>query len=93
MKFLLFIFTLYCTSLCVAQNVIKGKVKTEDNSPLQGCTVLIMQANKVTGGTVTDKKGNFELKDVPSGEYICKISMVGFKTVKHSFVLSKNVRL
>lgn len=93
MKFILFIFTLYCTSLCVAQNVIKGKVKTEDNSPLQGCNVLLLQANEIMGGTVTDKKGNFELKDVPSGEYICKISMVGFKTVKHSFVLSKNVRL
>lgn len=93
MRNILFIITLFCTSLCMAQNVIKGSVKAEDNSPLQGCTVLFLQADEIIGGTITDKKGNFELKDLPPGDYICKVSMIGFKPVEYPIRLSSNVSL
>ena len=93
MKYIIFIITLCCSTLCIAQNSIKGNVKTEDNSPLQGCTVLFLQKGEITGGTITDKKGNFELKDVPSGDYICKISMIGFKAIEHPFKLFSNIHL
>lgn len=84
---------LFCISYLSAQNIIKGNVKAEDNSPLQGCTVLFTQADSIIGGTITDKKGNFELKELKSGKYLCKISMIGFKPVSHEFSLSGTVRL
>ena len=93
MRNIFFIIALFCCSLSMAQNTIKGNVKAEDNSPLQGCTVLFLQKGEITGGIITDKKGNFELKDVPSGDYTCKISMIGFKAVEHPFKLSGNIHL
>lgn len=93
MRHILFLIAIFCTSLGMAQNVVKGTVKTEDRSSLQGCTVLFLQANELIGGTITDQKGNFELKELPSGEYVCKISMIGFETIEHSFKLSGNIRL
>lgn len=93
MKNIIFLIVLCCSTLCMAQNAIKGNVKSEDNSPLQGCTVLFLQKGEITGGTITDKKGNFELKDVPSGDYICKISMIGFKAIEYPFKLSNNIHL
>lgn len=84
---------IFCTSLLSAQNIVKGNVKAEDKNPLQGCTVLFTQADTIVGGTITDKKGNFELKELKSGNYVCKISMIGFKPVSHEFSLSGTVRL
>lgn len=84
---------LFCTSFLMAQNIVKGNVKAEDKSPLQGCTVLFTQADTIVGGTITDQKGNFELKELKSGNYVCKISMIGFKPVNHEFKLSGTVRL
>ena len=59
---------LFCTSFLMAQNIVKGNVKAEDKSPLQGCTVLFTQADTIVGGTITDQKGNFELKELKSGK-------------------------
>ena len=58
--------------------VVKGKVVKPDGNPLWGTSVII---KGTTIGTITDKRGNFRLKDVPQdGELI--FSFVGYQTAK-----------
>ena len=86
MKKLIFVFIALCYAIGVsAQTTISGKVETPTQKALQGCTVLFLQADSIIGGTITDRKGNFEIKNLASGNYVCKLSMVGFKTEEYKF--------
>lgn len=58
---------------------ISGTVKDENNKPVEGAAVAI---KKLSIGTITDKNGNFSLKNVPSGSYELEVSFVGYKTVQ-----------
>ena len=91
---LFFILCLLCSIGSLhAQFSVSGNIKGKDNAPLQGCTVLFMQADSLIGGSTTDKKGDFLLKEMPQGNYVCHISMIGFKKIEHPFSLSANMRL
>lgn len=68
-----------------AQTNISGKVEDQTQKALQGCTVLFMQADSIVGGTITDPKGHFEIKNLISGNYVCKVSMVGFQPEEYKF--------
>ncbi|MDE6216417.1 outer membrane beta-barrel protein [Bacteroides sp.] len=93
-RILLLITTIACNlSLLHAQTSVSGNVKDKDKSPLQGCTVYFLQADTLAGGGITDKKGNFCVKGLQPGNYICRISMVGFKKIEHSFKLAGDIRL
>lgn len=86
MKNLFFVFIALCYAIGVsAQTTISGKVEDQTQKALQGCTVLFMQADSIVGGTITDRKGNFEIMNLISGNYVCKVSMVGFKTEEYKF--------
>lgn len=95
MKFILFlILGLTCNiSSLHAQTSVNGNVKNKDKVPLQGCTVWFMQADSLTGGSITDSKGNFTVKGLAPGDYICCVSMIGFKKAEHPFSLEENVNL
>jgi len=56
---------------------VKGQVLKSDGTPLAGTSVILRNS---TIGTITDKEGNFLLKEVPAdGELY--FSFVGFKTI------------
>jgi len=57
------------------QNGIKGKIVDQDNVPLEGATVVVPELNK---GTVSDKNGNYELPNLPSGKLKVQYSFVGY---------------
>ena len=62
----------------VKDKVVKGKVLKPDGNPLWGTSVIL---KGTTIGTITDKRGNFRLKDVPpEGELV--FSYVGYQTAK-----------
>lgn len=91
---LLFILELvYSMSSLHVQSSVSGNVKDKNKSPLQGCTVWFMQSDSLVGGSITDKKGNFALQGLPQGNYVCHISMIGFKKAEYSFSLSGDMRL
>ena len=48
--------------------VVKGQVTDKSGEPIIGATVKVKDVANV--GTVTDFDGNFELKNVPSGEAV-----------------------
>lgn len=89
---LLLLGLIYISSLH-AQNSVSGNVKNQDKLPLQGCTVWFTQADTLVGGSVTDKKGDFLLKGLPQGKYICHVSMIGYKKAQYPFSLSENLHL
>lgn len=67
--------------LATAQTAtITGKISDEEN-PLMGVSVSILNINS---GTVTDKEGNYALKELKEGSYTLKISFVGFKTIEET---------
>jgi len=58
--------------------IVKGQVVNTDGKPLPGTTVIILGS---TVGVITDRDGNFKLKDVPkNGELV--FSFVGYETAK-----------
>lgn len=95
MKRILFLMLgMICTiSSLHAQSSVSGNVKNKEKSPLEGCTVWFTQADSLMGGGTTDKKGNFVLKGLPQGKYVCHVSMIGFKKAEYTFNLSEDIRL
>ncbi len=76
MKKGLFIFLLLLNSNSFSQILIKGNVFSETNKPLEGAAVYF---NNTTIGTITNSKGEFELK-IKEGSYTLIVSFLGYKT-------------
>lgn len=60
-----------------AQQTIKGVILSSNKTPLEGASVFF---NNTTIGTISDKKGCFELH-FPKGSYNLVISYLGYKKV------------
>jgi hypothetical protein len=73
-------FSLFTYSL-PAQVNIHGFVKTADNKPIPGVSVLLLgyPDSVLAKGTISNSTGNFIVKDVSPGNYILNLSMGGFK--------------
>ncbi len=56
-----------------------GVVKSDDGIPLMGATVYVLKLNK---SAVTDKDGQFILRNVPDGRFEVVISFVGYESFK-----------
>jgi len=65
---------------------IGGQVKTSDGKPAAYVSVGLKNTNKVTQ---TDETGSFKIKNVPSGNYVLKISAVGVKAQEKEISVSE----
>ena len=78
---LLSMFTLLSASLIAGnteqQKQLKGVVKSTDNAPLPGVTVVV---KGTTAGTITDGDGKFLLQGVPATAKTLLFSFVGMKS-------------
>lgn len=68
-------------------NKISGKITDSNNQPLPGATVYIISLDK---GTVTDKNGNYTLKNLPNGKFKIQVSFIGYKTQIRTINIRKN---
>ena len=78
MHFCLLVFPLFVFAMGkenIGFGVIKGTVSTMDGQPAAYVTVLIKNTGK---GTITDTKGNFEIKKIKAGSYILIISLLDY---------------
>ncbi|MBZ9729940.1 TonB-dependent receptor [Salegentibacter sp. JZCK2] len=57
---------------------ITGKIYGSDNKPLLGINILIPEINK---GTVSDKNGEYHLKNLRHGSYSLKVTGLGFSAI------------
>ena len=70
---------------------ISGKVKSiNDKSNLEFASVSLFKSNNkdLVEGTITDSKGRFIFKSIETGNYILKISFIGFESKE--IILSTN---
>lgn len=74
-KGLLITFILLATNI-FAQQIIKGKITSIQNVPLEGASVYF---NNTTIGALTDSNGEFELR-INKGTYTLVVSYLGYKT-------------
>lgn len=63
---------------CQQTTGLTGKIKDDGSNGVAGASVSILNTQS---GTVSDKEGNFILKNIPAGNYILHISAVGFADV------------
>jgi TonB-dependent siderophore receptor len=66
---------------------IKGKVTDSLNLPVHGVSIHLIGTNY---GTHTDKKGEYVLSNIPSGNYIMSIELLGFETQERDVVVKVN---
>lgn len=74
MKSLLFVFTLFISTLCIGQTKrISGKVTSTTNDPLMGVSIKVKGSK---AATMSDNSGGFII-NVPNGRQILEFSYVG----------------
>src|SRR5665213_1810772 len=60
---------------------LSGKISDTSGAPLAGSSIYIPDLKK---GIVADADGNFQIKNVPSGDYLVEIKYIGYKTIAQS---------
>ena len=88
-KYMLCAFGLLFHTLIYAQYNFSGSVVNPQKEALPGATVMLYAADSLMGGTITDAKGLFELKNLPKNECRCIISMLGYQMQEHSIDLAQ----
>ncbi|MBR5395204.1 MAG: TonB-dependent receptor [Bacteroidaceae bacterium] len=82
-----------CSLVAVAQKVtLSGNVKDGAlNEPLTGAAVVLLQPkdSAQAAGVSSDLEGNFKLPAVKAGNYILRISFMGFQTYYRNIALPK----
>jgi uncharacterized membrane protein YgcG len=88
MKYLLTLLLFCCGAVATAQTTLSGTiVDKSDKEPLIGVNVealLAADTNSRTG-TVTDLDGQFALPNLAAGNYIVRISYVGYDRISRTF--------
>ena len=67
-----------------AQYSISGKITDDQKEPLAFANIILFEvdSDNPPKGAVSDEEGNYILENIPSGEYLIEISMLGFETKK-----------
>lgn len=66
-------------NIVCAQITLKGKIVDESERPISNASVRL---EKTTIGTVSDAAGNFELKNVPDGNYVLRATCIDFEAAR-----------
>lgn len=72
----------------IAQNTIKGSVKTKNGEALIGAAVFV---NDTYLGTYSDEQGNYLLEKVPSGAQTLTVRSLGFEEIKQEVEVKSGV--
>jgi len=95
-KYILILIALCYITKASSQNTIKGSVLASNNQNPITASIYIPLLEK---GTVADFNGNYQIKNIPNGNYIIAYSMMGYTTITKSVtfndgaVLIQNVEL
>jgi len=75
-----------------AQSTIEGIVVTNRNEPLPGAAIIIINKNDTTiyKGTATNSSGHFRIETIVTGNYILKVSFLGYKSKRLAIIHNGN---
>ncbi len=67
---------------CFAQNSLRGHVFSSDGSPLLYSSVVLLNPTDSTMQAfgITAKDGNFDIKNIKTGDYLLQVSFLGYET-------------
>ena len=85
MKIYINLLFLIATMTVFTQNSISGRITDTKNNTLIGVEVYAQELHK---GTVTNKEGLYELKNIPNGKIKIIFSYLGYKTVSKTLIIS-----
>lgn len=66
-----------------AIGTLKGRiVDAASNQPIEYGTIALLQMrdSAVSGGTITDPKGNFKVEQIQAGRYLVRVQFMGYET-------------
>src|SRR5947207_938668 len=81
---LLICFLLFCLESFSQSYSVSGVVVGEkNNSSLIGANVILLKASdsSFVKGAIADMQGRFSISNIPRGEYILKISFIGYSNI------------
>lgn len=101
MKYFFCLFLMVCTTGVFCQISIKSAsvegilLDTTTKKPIEFATIAIIdpQDNHTIDGTVTDEKGSFEIKNLPSGSLILEMGFLGYQTKRMNISLKDGAKL
>lgn len=80
--------SVFFSTISFAQNgIVTGKIASTDNTPLESVTVTV---NGTRFGTQTDSEGKFEIKNIKTGNYVLKVTFVGYTSKEVPFTIVEN---
>lgn len=95
MKTTITLIALLCSNICFCQNlVLKGKIEDKYKESIPFANIALYQANdtiSIVKGTASDLTGKYLLQDIDSGNYILKVSYIGYKTVSLPVHINKDL--
>ena len=65
-----------------AQNGVKGRVVEADGTPVMYAAVMLDSGKKTEAGVMTGEDGAFLMNGAFKGNYMLKVSSIGYKTLK-----------
>lgn len=77
MKNLYLLLFLFLSLTIFSQNILKGKITSKENAPLEGVNIYF---DGTTISTISDESGNFTIKYEPNANNILVISFMGYQT-------------
>ncbi len=71
---------------------LSGKISDESGLPIEFANVILYKStdtNRIEQGSVTDKQGMYKLVNLLPGNYVMKISFVGYETITAEITIDK----
>ena len=87
-KILLLILLLAYMPAAFAQNGVKGRVVEADGTPVIYAAVMLESGTKMVTGSMTGEDGRFLLNGQFSGQYLLRVSAIGYKGLKRELECS-----
>ncbi|MAW30860.1 MAG: hypothetical protein CMD15_03015 [Flavobacteriales bacterium] len=76
----------------IVKGSVSGKIKDYSNKnplPYASISIVNKKTNQIIEGTITSEKGNFLMSEIEIGEYILKISSIGYEAKEIIFTTTK----
>ena len=77
-----------CSLAAFAQNGVKGRVVEADGTPVMYASVVLEAAGKTTAGAMTGEDGAFLVNGSFNGNFVLRISSIGYKDLKRELECS-----
>ena len=83
---------LLITTSTFAQNITGSLTDRDTKEPIMQCTVQLLSAkdSSFVGGTLSDEKGQFTVKAPAAGNYLLKITSVGYKAYNKKLTIAED---